>query len=192
MPGLSQTVPVTYFRGGTSKALFFHEKDVPREGPSRDRFLKRIMGSPDPLQIDGMGGSHLVTSKIAIIRPSERDDADVDYTFCQVGIDADTIGYGGNCGNISSAVGPFAIDEGLVKEFREGVSPAPNVPTREIRIFNTGTQKVLVSHVPIDESTGKYVESGEFSIDGCPGKGSAILMDYRSVSPITYTWLGLL
>jgi 2-methylaconitate cis-trans-isomerase PrpF len=182
MPGLAPTVPVTYIRGGTSKALFFHEKDVPAAGPNRDRFLKRIMGSPDPLQIDGMGGSHLVTSKISLIKASEREDADVDYTFCQIGIDADTISYDGNCGNISAGVGPWAIDEGLVKGFRRGVSVDSSVPTREIRIFNTGTKKILISHVPIDEFSGKSVEDGNFSIDGCPGSGAAILMDYRNVS----------
>ena len=101
-------------RGGTSKALFFHQADLPPAGPARDRLLKRAMGTPDVLQIDGLGGSRLVTSKVAIIQRSERADADVDYTFAQVDVDRDLIGYDANCGNISSAVAPFAIDEGLV------------------------------------------------------------------------------
>ena len=139
------------------------------------------MGSPDPLQIDGMGGSHIVTSKIAIIRPSDRDDADVDYTFAQVGIENNTVGYTGNCGNISAGVGPFAIDEGLVKEKRPGVSPDPDVRTQLVRIYNTGTKKVLVSHVPLDPKTGLSLESGNFAIDGVPGTAAPILMDYSNV-----------
>src|SRR5271154_1919964 len=102
-----------------------------------------------------MGGGRIVTSKIAIIKPSDRDDADVDYTFAQVGIGEEKIGYDGNCGNISSGVGPFAIDEGLVKVFRRGVSIDPKVKTQEVRIFNTGTKKVLISHVPLEEESGK-------------------------------------
>lgn len=80
------SVPATFIRGGTSKAIFFHEKDIPSPGPARDEFLVRVMGSPDPSQIDGMGGAKIVTSKVAIIRPSTRPDADVDYTFAQVGL----------------------------------------------------------------------------------------------------------
>lgn len=145
------SVPVAYVRGGSSKALFFHEHDVPPEGPDRDRFLKRAMGTPDPIQIDGMGGTKAVTSKIAIVRPSKRDDADIDYLFVQTGVKDDLIDYSANCGNISSGVGPFAIDEGLVREFRKGQSVDPKMRTQEVRIFNTGTEKVLISHVPIDE-----------------------------------------
>lgn len=176
------SVPFAYIRGGTSKALFFHEKDIPAPGPKRDVFLRRVMGSPDPLQIDGMGGSHIVTSKIAIIRPSEREEADVDYTFAQVGIGNDYIGYTGNCGNISAGVGPFAIDEGLVKQKRPGVSPDPgDVQTQQVRIYNTGTKKVLISHVPTDPETGLFLESGKFAIDGVPGTAAPILMDYSNV-----------
>lgn len=178
-----RSVPVAYIRGGTSKALFFHESDVPPAGEARDRFLRRIMGSPDRLQIDGMGGSHVVTSKIALIRPSERPDADVDYTFVQVGIDNDVVGYVGNCGNISAGVGPFSIDEGLVKEKRPGVSIDPKLEAQEVRIYNTGTKKVLISHVPIDPETGNSLEPGDAAIDGCPGTGAPILMDYSNVSP---------
>ncbi|KIV95198.1 hypothetical protein PV10_02877 [Exophiala mesophila] len=177
----NQSVPVTYIRGGTSKALFFHEHHVPPPGIARDRFLKRVMGTPDPLQIDGMGGSHIVTSKIALIRPSERPDADVDYTFAQVSINDDFVGYSGNCGNISAGVGPFAIDEDLVKEKRPGVSMDPKIKTQEVRIFNTGTNKLLISHVPIDPATGNSLEPGDASIDGCPGTGAPILMDYSNV-----------
>jgi 2-methylaconitate cis-trans-isomerase PrpF len=176
-----QSVPFAYIRGGTSKALFFHEHDIPRPGIPRDRFLRRVMGSPDPLQIDGMGGTHVVTSKVAIIKPSQRADADVDYTFAQVGIDNPVVGYDGNCGNISAGVGPFAIDEGLVREEREGASIAPEIKAREVRIYNTGTGKVLISHVPIARDSGRALETGNFAIAGCPGTGAPILMDYRNV-----------
>jgi 2-methylaconitate cis-trans-isomerase PrpF len=94
-------------RGGTSKGLYFHQADLPGPGPQRDAMLLRLMGSPDVLQIDGLGGSRPITSKVAIIAPSAHDYADVDYTFAQVEIDRAKVGYAGNCGNISSGVGPF-------------------------------------------------------------------------------------
>lgn len=172
------SVKAAYLRGGTSKALFFHEKDIPPSGPERDRFLMRIMGSPDPMQIDGMGGTYPVTSKIAIVRPSERDDADVDFIFVQVSVNESFVDYDAGCGNISSGVGPFAINEGLIKE-KKLTSVVEGFTTQEVRIFQTGTQKVLVSHVPINPETGRFVEKGEYAIAGCPGTGSPILMDYR-------------
>lgn len=102
MPSLGQTaIPAVYFRGGTSKAVFLQQKDIPPPSKLRDRVLKRTMGAPDHMQIDGMGGSRLVTSKIAIVSPSKRDDADVDYTFAQIGLKGDHIDYLGNCGNVS-------------------------------------------------------------------------------------------
>jgi 2-methylaconitate cis-trans-isomerase PrpF len=179
------SVPVTYMRGGTSKALFFHEHDLPPRGEQRDQLILRFMGSPDPMQIDGMGGSHVVTSKVAIVKPSEREDADIDYTFVQVGIDSKTISYKGNCGNISAAVGPFALNEGLVKILKKGISLDGKLNTVEVRIFNTGSKKVLVSHVPIDSATGRPLEKGDFAIAGCPGTGAPILMDYKNVSRVT-------
>lgn len=154
-------------RGGTSKALFFHEADVPPPGPARDRLLKRAMGTPDVLQIDGMGGSRLVTSKIAIIKRSERPDADVDYTFAQVDVERDLIGYDANCGNISSAVAPFAIDEGLVQALE---------PLTTVRIHNTNTGTVFVSKVQV--SNGRARVQGDCAIAGVPGTGAEILMDY--------------
>jgi len=154
-------------RGGTSKALFFHEADVPPPGAARDRFLKRAMGTPDVLQIDGLGGARLVTSKVAIIQRSTRADADVDYTFAQVDVDRDGIDNTANCGNISSAVAPFAIDEGLVA----AVSPVTTV-----RIFNTNTQKVLVSKVQV--AGGKARVLGDCAIPGVPGTGAEIIMDF--------------
>lgn len=156
-------------RGGTSKVLFFHAADIPVAGPERDLFLKRVMGTPDVMQIDGLGGSRLVTSKIAIVKRSSRSDADVDYTFAQIAIERDGIGYEGNCGNISAGVGPFAIDEGLVD---------PVEPITQVRIYNTNTDKVLTALVPV--VGGKARVSGTFAIAGVPGQGAEILMDYSS------------
>ncbi len=160
-------VPCVLMRGGTSKALFFHAADIPEAGPRRDRLLKRIMGTPEMLQIDGLGGSRLVTSKIAIVSRSKRAGADVDYTFSQVDIEHDRIGYDGNCGNISSAVGPFAIDEGLVD---------PVEPVTTVRIYNTNTDKLLIAKVPV--RGGKASVLGDCAIPGVPGTGAEILMDY--------------
>lgn len=154
-------------RGGTSKALFFHEADLPPPGAARDRLLKRAMGTPDVLQIDGLGGSRLVTSKVAIIKRSERSDADVDYTFAQIDVERDIVGYDANCGNISSAVAPFAIDEGLV----EGIEPVTTV-----RIHNTNTGTMLVSKVPVKNGRARVL--GDCAIAGVPGTGAEILMDY--------------
>ena len=172
------SIPAAWIRGGSSNAVFYHERDLPPEGPLRDRVLKRVMGTPDPIQIDGLGGAKAVTSKIAIIRRSKRDDADIDYIFAQSGVRDDNIDYSANCGNISSGVGPFAIDEGLVDDFRKGKSLDPQIRTQEVRIFNTGTAKVLISHVPIDRD-GFSIASGEYTMAAVPGTGAPILMDYR-------------
>ena len=172
-------IPAAFVRGGSSKALFFHEKEVPQAGPLRDRVLRRVMGSPDPLQIDGMGGTKSVTSKIAIISPSTRPNTDVDYTFVQVGVSDDAIGYDANCGNISSGVGPFAIEEGLVKEFQEGRCLSDSkIRTQQVSIYHTGTKKNLISHVPVDED-GFPVADGAYEIAAVPGNGAPILLDYR-------------
>ena len=125
------------------------------------------MGSPDVLQIDGLGGARLITSKMAIIRRSDRGDADVDYTFAQVNPARDQIVYTSNCGNISAGVGPFAIDAGLVSATQ---------PVTVVRIHNTNTGKIVVAHVPV--SGGRARVTGDFAIDGVPGTGAEIKMDY--------------
>ncbi|KAK5065029.1 hypothetical protein LTR84_000864 [Exophiala bonariae] len=177
------SIPSTYIRGGTSKALFFHDRDLPPPGKLRDALFLRIMGSPDPMQIDGMGGTHIVTSKIAVIAPSQHEHADVDYTFYQVSTENAIVSSTGNCGNISAGVGPFAINEGIVQSYREGVSPdGGKTHTQEIRIYNTGTKKVMRSHVPLDDKTGRARELGDYAIAGCPGTGAPILMDYRDLA----------
>jgi 2-methylaconitate cis-trans-isomerase PrpF len=175
-------VPCAYIRGGTSKALFFHEKDLPPPGELRDDVLKRAMGSPDAHQIDGMGGCSTHTSKVAIIGPPTEVGADINFTFAQISVKGTVISYEGNCGNISSAVGAFAIDEGLLKSHRKGQGANPKITAREVRIYNTNTKKILLSHVPIEESSGFSITSGDTSIPGVPGTGAPILMDYRNVS----------
>ena len=158
-------------RGGTSKGVFFLDHDVPPPGAARDALLKRVMGTPDVMQIDGLGGTHIVTSKIAIIGRSDREDADVDYTFAQVEMSRDVIDYGGNCGNISAGVGPFSIDAGLVRS-------DPNSETTLVRIFNTNTQRVLRAHVPVQNGRAKV--KGNVSIAGVPGTGAGVFMDYST------------
>lgn len=170
-------IPAAYIRGGSSKALFFHEHDIPPAGSLRDEVLKRAMGSPDPIQIDGLGGTKAVTSKIAIIKASKRPDTDVDCTFVQVGIREGWISYSGNCGNVSAGVGPFAIDEDLVEKVRKGRLMDDGTPTRETRIYNTNTKKNLIAHVPID-ADGSSIASGGFAMAGVPGTGAPTLLDY--------------
>jgi 2-methylaconitate cis-trans-isomerase PrpF len=154
-------------RGGTSKGLYFREQDLPAPGPERNALLLRLMGSPDVLQIDGLGGSRPITSKVAIVAPSQRPDADVDYTFAQVGVDEALVSYAGNCGNISSGVGPFAIDEGMVPA-RDGVV--------EVRIWNTNTQALIIASVRVRD--GKAAVLGDCEIPGVPGTGAEIVMNW--------------
>ena len=154
-------------RAGTSKGLYFHEADLPGPGPQRDAMLLRLMGSPDVLQVDGLGGSRPITSKVAIIAPSTHDHADVDYTFAQVEIDGAGVGYAGNCGNISSGVGPFAVDEGLVEALE---------PVTRVRIFNTNTQALIVAEVPVRDGRARVM--GDLAIPGVPGTGAEIVMNW--------------
>lgn len=154
-------------RGGTSKGLYLHAADLPEPGPRRDTVLLRLMGFPDVLQIDGLGGSRPITSKVAIVEPSARPDADLDYTFAQVEIDRPVVGYAGNCGNISSGVGPYAVDEGLVEAVE---------PVTKVRIFNTNTHAVLIAEVPVRGARARV--AGDLAIAGVPRTGSEIVMNW--------------
>lgn len=156
-------------RGGTSRALFFHDADLPADPELRDRVLSAAMGSPDPYgrQVDGMGGAISSTSKVAIIRPSDQEGVDVDYEFAQVDIRRPLVDRGGNCGNISSAVGPFAIDDGLV---------SASDPETTVRFVNTNTRKLIIAHVPTRD--GRFDPEGTFEILGVPGTASRIVLDY--------------
>jgi 2-methylaconitate cis-trans-isomerase PrpF len=157
-------------RGGTSKGVFIIMNEYPKDRAKRDAVILAIYGSPDVRQIDGLGGADVLTSKHAIISRSSRPDADVDYTFAQVSFDSAFVDYGGNCGNISSAVGPFAIDEGLV----EAVEPITTV-----RIRMTNSDRILIAEVPV--KGGKAMVDGDFAIDGVPGTGAKIAMDWSDV-----------
>lgn len=160
-------IPCMIIRGGTSKGLYFLERDLPADTKERDAILLRVMGSPDSKQIDGLGGAASVTSKVAIVGVSRRDDADVDYTFCQVSVDKALVSTRGNCGNISSGVGPFAIEKGLVKVTE---------PVTCVRVFNTNTNKLIVEEVACENGSVKY--DGDFAIAGVPGKASPIKLKF--------------
>ena len=162
-------IPAVYMRGGTSKAVFFRENHLPKDPEMRDRVVMAAYGSPDPnrRQIDGMGGAVSTTSKVAIISPSKDPNYDVNYYFGQVAIDKPKIGYQGNCGNISSAVGPYAIDEGLVNV---------EEPITTVRIYQKNTKKLIIAEVPIRD--GLYNEEGDYAIDGIPGTGGKVTLHF--------------
>lgn len=160
-------LPVMLMRGGTSKGAYILEDDLPKEREEWEPILLKLMGSPDKKQIDGLGGSQSVTSKVAIVKKSSRADADVDYTFAQVSVDKPLVSYKGNCGNISSGVGPFAIERGLI-EAKEG--------TTSVRIFNTNTEKVIIADVKTKDGCVEY--DGDFAIAGVPGTASPVRLKF--------------
>jgi 2-methylaconitate cis-trans-isomerase PrpF len=157
-------------RGGTSKAVMFRRDDLPADRSDWDPIFLEVMGSPDPngRQLDGMGGGISSLSKICIIGPPSRPDADVDYTFAQIGVRDTFVDYGANCGNMSSAVGPFALDEGLV------AAPAGSEAT--VRIHNTNTSKIIVARFPIED--GRLAATGDIEIDGVSGKAAPIRLEF--------------
>ena len=158
-------IPATYMRGGTSKGVFFTLSDLPTAaqvpGEARDKLLLRVIGSPDPYekQIDGMGGATSSTSKTVILSKSDSPDHDVDYLFGQVSIDKPFVDWSGNCGNLSAAVGPYAIANGLVDPAK-----VPRNGIAEVRIWQANIQKTIVAQVPMAE--GEVQETGDFELDG--------------------------
>ncbi len=166
---LTDAVPVrcSILRGGTSKAVFFLANDLPAERAAIEPLLLNIFGSPDIRQIDGLGGATSQTSKAAIIGPSTRPDADVDYTFAQVTVGEPLVDWGGNCGNISAAVGPFAINQGFVRACE---------PVTTVRVHNTNTGKIILEHVPV--RGGRAAEDGDYAVPGVPGTSSRILLEF--------------
>ncbi|CAH1600692.1 2-methyl-aconitate isomerase [Vibrio owensii] len=170
-------VPATYMRGGTSKGVFFNLEDLPQPaqvaGEARDKLLLRVIGSPDPYakQIDGMGGATSSTSKTVIVSRSERVDHDVDYLFGQVSIDKPFVDWSGNCGNLSAAVGPFAIHAGLIDEDR---IPEDGIVT--VRVWQVNIGKTILIHVPI--VNGFVQETGEFELDGVTFPAAEIQVDF--------------
>lgn len=170
-------VPATYMRGGTSKGVFFNLEDLPSEaqvaGEARDKLLLRVIGSPDPYakQIDGMGGATSSTSKTVIVSRSSRDDHDVDYLFGQVSIDKPFVDWSGNCGNLSAAIGPYAIHAGLIPQDR---LPENGIAT--VRVWQVNISKTILVHVPI--VNGFVQETGEFELDGVTFPAAEIQVDF--------------
>ncbi|MCR0998499.1 4-oxalomesaconate tautomerase [Serratia rubidaea] len=164
-------IPCLLMRGGTSKGAFFLADDLPPQPAARDRVLLAAMGSPDIRQIDGLGGGDPLTSKVAIVSRSQRADADVDYLFAQVNVDRPLVDYGQNCGNILAAVGPFAIERGLV---------AAGAEFTEVRIFMQNTGQVAVARIPTPDGEVRY--DGDLSIDGVPGSAAEIVLTFRDIA----------
>jgi 2-methylaconitate cis-trans-isomerase PrpF len=160
-------IPCVVMRGGTSKGPFFLASDLPRDERARDRVLLSIMGSPDRRQIDGLGGGDSLTSKVAIVSASSRPGIDVEYLFAQVGVDSNIVDTNPNCGNMLAGVAPFAIEKGLVKT---------SSPATTVRIYNVNTGKVVeaVVHTP----AGRITYDGDVQIDGVPGKGAGIILNF--------------
>jgi probable AcnD-accessory protein PrpF len=170
-------IPATYMRGGTSKGVFFRLDDLPERarvpGAARDALLLRVIGSPDPYgkQIDGMGGATSSTSKTVILSRSARPDHDVDYLFGQVSIDKAFVDWSGNCGNLSAAVGPFAIAQGLVDPAR-----VPRNGVATIRIWQANIGKTIVAHVPVTD--GAVQETGDFELDGVTFPAAEVQLEF--------------
>ncbi|WP_045764281.1 2-methylaconitate cis-trans isomerase PrpF [Xanthomonas albilineans] len=170
-------IPATYLRGGTSKGVFFRLQDLPVAaqvpGPARDALLLRVIGSPDPYakQIDGMGGATSSTSKTVILAPSTRADHDVDYLFGQVAIDRPFVDWSGNCGNLSAAVGPFAIAAGMLAPARV---PRDGIAT--VRIWQANIGKTILAHVPM--VGGDVQETGDFELDGVTFPAAEIALEF--------------
>ncbi|MDQ0607719.1 putative AcnD-accessory protein PrpF [Variovorax sp. W1I1] len=170
-------IPAVYMRGGTSKGVFFRLQDLPepaqQPGPARDALLLRVIGSPDPYakQIDGMGAATSSTSKTVILSRSARPDHDVDYLFGQVSIDSAFVDWSGNCGNLSAAVGPFAIAQGLIERAR-----VPQNGICTVRIWQANIGKTIVAHVPITE--GEVQETGDFELDGVTFPAAEVPLEF--------------
>ncbi|TFW29478.1 2-methylaconitate cis-trans isomerase PrpF [Duganella callida] len=170
-------IPATYMRGGTSKGVFFRLQDLPeaaqRPGPERDKLLLRVIGSPDPYgkQIDGMGGATSSTSKTVILSKSSRPDHDVDYLFGQVAIDKAFVDWSGNCGNLSAAVGAFAISGGMVDPAR-----VPRDGVAVIRIWQANIGKTIIAHIPM--TNGAVQETGDFELDGVTFPAAEVQLEF--------------
>jgi methylitaconate Delta-isomerase len=160
-------IPCAIYRGGTSKPIFFLEDDLPKDISKRDHLVLEAFGTPDVRQIDGLGGADPLTSKVAYIGAPTMPNTDINYTFGYVGIANPVIDYTGNCGNTSAAVGPFALLRGLIN---------PVEPITKVRIYNTNTKKVILAEFQVED--GEFVSEGDFRIDGVPGTGSKVLLDF--------------
>ncbi len=159
-------------RGGTSKGAYFLADDLPTDANARDDVLLRSMGSPDSRQIDGIGGAHPLTSKVAVVRRSERDDADVDYLFLQVSVDEPLVSDRQNCGNLLAGVGPFAVERGLVD--------AGGGDTASVRVYMVNTASIATARFPLADGAPRY--DGATTIDGVPGAAAAVELDFEGIA----------
>lgn len=164
-------IPCLLMRGGTSKGAYFLADDLPVDPAVRDRVLLAVMGSPDPRQIDGLGGADSLTSKVAIIKPSQRPGVDVDYLFAQVVVDEPRVDYGQNCGNILAGVGPFAVERGLV---------AVQGEQTRVKIFMENTGQVATAIIQTPDGAVRY--DGSARIDGVPGTAAAVVVEFEDVA----------
>ncbi|MEM7317518.1 MAG: PrpF domain-containing protein [Pseudomonadota bacterium] len=166
-----QNVRAAFYRGGTSKAVVFNAADLPADQTLRDKIFLHVMGSPDPYgrQLNGMGGGISSVSKVVVVGPSSREDADVEYTFVQIAVDAPVADYGQLCGNMSSAVGPFAVEEGMVAATGEATT---------VRVHNTNTGQIF--HCTFATEDGEVVEEGDFEIPGVSFAGSRVKLEFLS------------
>lgn len=171
MSDVPRSAPVMWMRGGTSKGGFFLKSDLPPDTRERDAFLLRVMGSPDQRQIDGMGGADPLTSKVAVVSPSDRDGIDVDYLFLQVFVDRATVSGAQNCGNMLAGVGPFAIERGLV-------APGGDQTRVAIHMENTGQVAIATVETP----GGKVTYAGDARIDGVPGSHAPVPLEFRDTA----------
>jgi 4-oxalomesaconate tautomerase len=168
------SAPCMWMRGGTSKGGYFLEKDLPTDSKDRDAFLLGVMGSPDPRQIDGMGGADPLTSKVAVVRPSAREGVDMDYLFLQVAVDRDLVTDAQNCGNILAGIGPFAIERGLI--------PAADAET-DVTIFMENTGQIAIAKVQTKD--GQVVYTGDAEIDGVPGSAAPVAITFKDTAGST-------
>ncbi|HEY4419930.1 MAG TPA: 4-oxalomesaconate tautomerase [Pseudonocardia sp.] len=164
-------LPCMLMRGGTSKGAYFRAEDLPADPAERDDLLLRIMGSPDARQIDGIGGAHPLTSKVAVVSPSTAPDVDVDYLFLQLGVEDPTVSDRQNCGNLLAGVGPFAVERGLVPA-------AHGRSTVRVRMLNSGS--TAVAHFPTPGGVVDY--SGDTAISGVPGTAAAVVLDFADTA----------
>ena len=164
------SLPAVFMRGGTSKAVVFRRQDLPADEGLWPAIFLSAMGSPDPYgrQLDGMGGGLYSLSKVCVVGPSQRRDADVDYLFAQVSVDRPVVDLAGNCGNMSSAVGPFAVDEGIVAAPRDGETT--------VRIFNSNTRKLILARFAV--AGGRSVTEGDCRLEGVAGTGAPIRLEF--------------
>ena len=168
---MSEGVPCMLMRGGTSKGAYFRSQDLPGDPAQRDDLILRIVGSPDPRQIDGIGGAHPLTTKVAVVGPPSGPDTDVDYLFLQPSVDEPLVGDAQNCGNMLAGVGPFAVERGLV-------DPEGTEASVRIRMVNTGS--VAIATFPLRDGMPDY--RGPTSISGVPGTAATVRLDFEDIA----------